>query len=91
MWFVVHFIQDNSVSAVPKSWWKHGYCAWPKKNKNTSKLIESKQKPNKIDYEYFKARLLTENPIGNYVILLKVTITINVKLNSIVLSCLCLI
>ncbi|KAF0746022.1 Integrase catalytic domain-containing protein, partial [Aphis craccivora] len=35
-----------------------------KKNKNSSKLIESKQKPNKIDYEYFKARLLTENPIA---------------------------
>lgn len=77
------------MSAVPKSRWKYGYCALPKKkkNKNTTKLIESKQKPNKIDYDYFKARLLTENPIGCYVILLKVTITINVKLNTIILSC----
>lgn len=72
MWFIVHFINDNSVSAVPKSWWKHGYCAWPKKNiKNKNKLIESMQKPNKIDYVYFKARLLTQNPIGIYVVLLK--------------------
>ncbi|XP_022160369.1 uncharacterized protein LOC111026575 [Myzus persicae] len=67
MWFIVHFINDNSVSAVPKSWWKHGYCAWPKKNiKNKNKLIESMQKPNKIDYVYFKARLLTQNPIASY-------------------------
>jgi len=88
MWLVVHFTKDNTVSAVPKSWWKHGYCAWPKRNlQNKNKLIESKQKPNKIDYEYFKARLMTENPIGNYVVLLKVTIKINVKLNCTVLSC----
>jgi len=88
MWFVVHFTKDNTVSAVPTSWWKHGYCAWPNKNNlNKNKLIETKQKPNKIDYEYFKARLLTENPIGNYVVLLKVIITINVKFNSTVLSC----
>lgn len=67
MWLVVHFKKDNSVSAVPKSWWKHGYCAWPKKTiKHTNKLIEANNKPNKIDYEYFKARVLSKKPIGWY-------------------------
>jgi len=75
MWLIVHFTQDNSVSAVPKSWWKNGYCAWPKKVfKNKNKLIETKHKPNKIDFEYFKARLMTEISIGNYKIVLKVAI-----------------
>lgn len=77
MWLVVHFPQDNTVSAVPKSWWKNGYCAWPKKSiKNVSKLIELNKKPNKNDYEYFKARLLSGNCIGNQkIILIKVAIT----------------
>lgn len=67
MWLIVHFTKDNTVSAVPKSWWKRGYCAWPKKTiKTSSKLIESNVKPNKVDFEYFKARLLCKNPIGWY-------------------------
>lgn len=65
MWYIVHFTKENSVSAVPKAWWRNGYCAWPKKHvKNTKKLIELKQKPNKIDFNYFKARLFSENAIG---------------------------
>lgn len=80
MWLVVHFTLENSVSAVPKSWWKNGYCAWPKKSiKNVNKLIELNNKPNKNDYEYFKARLLSGNVIGNKNNLIKIEIT-NIEL-----------
>lgn len=68
MWFMDHFTKgDNSVYAVPKSWWKHCYCAWPKKNiKHSSKLMELNKKPDKVDFEYFKSRLLSKHPIGWY-------------------------
>lgn len=65
MWLVVHFLSDNSVSAVPTTWVKRGYCAWPKpfiKNKN--KFIENKIKPGKSQFDYYKARTLSEKPIG---------------------------
>ena len=45
MWLIVHFLSDNSVSAVPTSWLKKGYCAWPKSFiKNKNKFIENKIK-----------------------------------------------
>lgn len=55
MWMIVHFLSDNSVSAVPTTWLKRGYCAWPKpfiKNKN--KFIENKIKPGKSQFDFIK-------------------------------------
>lgn len=66
MWIIVHFLNDNSVAAVPYIWWKNGYCAWPKKHvKNENQLAESKAKPTKNLFYYLKARKLSQHPIGN--------------------------
>lgn len=65
MWIIVNFLSDNSVSAVPKIWWKNGFCAWPKKFiKNKNRYIESLIEPKKSEFDYYKARILSDNPIG---------------------------
>jgi len=65
MWFIVNFLSDNSVSAVPTTWLKNGYCAWPKQFiKNKNKCIEKKMKPGKSQFDFYKVRLLSEKPIG---------------------------
>ncbi|XP_060846369.1 uncharacterized protein LOC132926669 isoform X2 [Rhopalosiphum padi] len=58
---VVHFFGDNSVAAVPRFWYsdKKSTCAWPKKPHNTKKLIEQCSIPNKIEYEYLEARVMS--------------------------------
>lgn len=63
---VVHFFGDNSVAAVPRFWYsdKNGTCAWPKKPHNTKRLIEQCSIPNKIEYEYLEARVMSSG-IGN--------------------------
>lgn len=65
MWVVVHFLSDDSVSAVPTIWLKNGYWAWPKTFiKNKTKLIEKESKPDKSNYDFYKVRILSEKPIG---------------------------
>ncbi|KAL4083199.1 hypothetical protein QTP88_028529 [Uroleucon formosanum] len=67
MWLIVNFLSDNSVSAVPKTWLKNGYCAWPKQFiKNKNKFIEKKIKPGKYQFDFYKVRLLSEKPIASY-------------------------
>lgn len=59
---VVHFIEDNSVEAVPSFWVKkNGTCAWPKNQSSALKLIDRKCIPNEIEYNYYKARILKNN------------------------------
>lgn len=62
MWFVVHFISDDSVEVVPQSWFNNGICAWPKylKKKEIEKAIKSKMKSNKRDFYFFEARILSQ-------------------------------
>jgi hypothetical protein len=57
---VVEFIEDHSLEAVPTNWIKKDICAWPiTKNFSTiRKLIERKCVPNKIEFIYFKAKVL---------------------------------
>lgn len=60
-----YFLSDNSVSAVPTTWLKNGYCAWPKQFiKNKNKFIEKKIKPGKYQFDFYKVRQLSEKPIG---------------------------
>lgn len=69
MWhiYIVHFLSDNSVSAVRKIWLKNGYCAWPKRFiKNKNKYIENKIKPGKSEFDFYKVRLLSDKPIGKF-------------------------
>eukprot|EP00102_Acyrthosiphon_pisum_P011186 XP_008179826.1 PREDICTED: uncharacterized protein LOC100572588 [Acyrthosiphon pisum] len=58
---IVHFYQDNSVAAVPKFWYsvKNGTCAWPKKPHNPKKLIALHSIPNKMEYDFFEARVMS--------------------------------
>jgi len=64
---VVHFYGDNSVAAVPKFWFSinNGTCAWPKKPHNPKKLIERRSIPNKMEYDFLEARILSSG-IGNH-------------------------
>lgn len=64
---IVHFFDDNTVETVPGHWVdkKHGTCAWPKKYKTASRLIEKKCMPNEIEFTYLKSRELYKG-IGKY-------------------------
>lgn len=74
-WSIVNFIADNTVEIVPSQWIKqNGYCAWPKtlKINDVRKSVKNKVRPNKFDFQLFKARCLAGD-IGksnNYFILL---------------------
>lgn len=59
---IVHFTVENSVEAVPKSWYnrKKGMCAWPKLNSNPTRLIEKQVVPNEKEFSFYKARVLSE-------------------------------
>jgi len=61
-YLVVEFFEDNSIEAVPASWFrkKEGKCAWPTtKNSNIiKKYIELKSIPNDIEYSYHAAKVL---------------------------------
>lgn len=64
MWsVVVVFKDDNSVEAVPSSWFKDKKCAWPRKN--AKRLIERRTIPNEIEFDFLEARKLGKN-IGKY-------------------------
>jgi len=62
MWSVVRFTEDNTVAAVPKFWYRDGYCAWP--NKSFQKYIDRRVNPNELEFTYFKAKVL-HTDIGN--------------------------
>jgi len=61
-YLVVEFIEDNSIEAVPASWFrkKEATCAWPTtKNSNIiNKYVELKSIPNDIEYIYHAAKVL---------------------------------
>ncbi|CAI6353126.1 unnamed protein product [Macrosiphum euphorbiae] len=56
MWSVVCFTGDNTVAAVPKFWYRDGYCAWP--NKFIRKNIERRVNPNELEFTHFKSKVL---------------------------------
>lgn len=57
-WYVVAFIDDSSVEAVPDIWMKKKSCAWPKLKNNVKKFIEKRIKPNTEEFFFYKARIL---------------------------------
>lgn len=62
MWSVVHFYDDNSVEVVPTYWIEDDeMCAWPKNNYHAAKLRDGKVKPNKFEFNYYRARVLSSN------------------------------
>lgn len=60
MWVVVHFTIDNSVEAVPITWYNNddGTCAWPNKTVNPVRSIQKMTLPNKLEFKWLKARKL---------------------------------
>ena len=61
-YLVIEFFEDNSIEAVPASWFKkkEGTCAWPN-TKNPSilrKFVELKSIPNEVEYSYHPAKVL---------------------------------
>lgn len=56
MWSVVCFTEDHTIAAVPKFWYRDGYCAWP--NKSFQKYIERRVNPNELEFTHFKAKVL---------------------------------
>ncbi|CAI6359370.1 unnamed protein product [Macrosiphum euphorbiae] len=65
MWAVVHFSSDNSVDYVPSIWVKKDgiktVCAWPNNDSNLKKFRSSRSYPNKIDYSYYKCRVISKD------------------------------
>lgn len=65
MWIIVSFNDEDAVEAVPAHWMKNNMCAWPKKD--IKKHIQCRTIPNKLDFNYFKSRILKKG-IGKYFI-----------------------
>ncbi|XP_022177277.1 uncharacterized protein LOC111038462 [Myzus persicae] len=65
MWAVVHFSSDNSVDYVPLIWVKKDgiktVCAWPNNDSNLKKFRSSRSYPNKIDYSYYRCRVISKD------------------------------
>ncbi|VVC26857.1 Hypothetical protein CINCED_3A021382 [Cinara cedri] len=36
-WIVIYFLKDNSIEAVPDTWFLNGKCTWPKSLKTVRK------------------------------------------------------
>lgn len=61
MWTIVCFEEENCVEAVPDFWYKDGCCAWPKKYiKNCKKFVDRRIFPNEVEFDYFKARPISQ-------------------------------
>lgn len=67
MFSVVHFLDDNTVEAVPSNWLDNanGTCAWPKNTKIAFKLIDKNIDPNGDHFDYYKCKEMSKN-IGKY-------------------------
>lgn len=63
MWLVVHFLNEDSIEAVPHSWFKKQNltCAWPLARNSAKRLIEKRTVPNKLEFEWLPARTLGKN------------------------------
>lgn len=61
MWSVICFHIDNCVDVIPDYWYNKGMCAWPKKKSDHKKFIESRTEPNEEDFDFYHARLLSQN------------------------------
>lgn len=61
MWSVVHFIEDNSVEAVPMIWLKKDMCAWPNNSNSAKKICKNQIKVNRFEFQFYRARILSSN------------------------------
>ncbi|XP_062569804.1 uncharacterized protein LOC134231846 [Saccostrea cucullata] len=59
MFAVVHFVDDESVECVPKSWLEGQYCYWP--NSNAKRKIKKMSLPDKESWKKFKFRKIGQD------------------------------
>lgn len=59
MWIVVHFLNEDTVEAVPETWYKkkEKTCAWPLLSK-INKKMQKKDYPDNINYHWLPASVL---------------------------------
>ncbi|KAE9544293.1 hypothetical protein AGLY_001472 [Aphis glycines] len=60
MWIVVHFIKENSIEAVPNTWYnsKEQKCARLLSKNSVKRMIKKRIYPNKFEFKLFSARNL---------------------------------
>lgn len=58
MWYVVRFVEEDTVAVVPQLWYHKdtSYCSWPPV-KDASKMVKNKQIPE-LDWKQYKAVIL---------------------------------
>ncbi|XP_052707614.1 DNA topoisomerase 2-alpha-like isoform X2 [Crassostrea angulata] len=59
MFAVVHFVDDESVECVPKSWLEGQYCYWP--HLNAKKKIQKMSLPDKDTWKKYKYRKIGQD------------------------------
>lgn len=59
MWTIVHFVDDDSVEVVPSYWVNGENCSWPKNNYSASKLRDNRVKPNSLEFDSYRVRILS--------------------------------
>lgn len=69
-WDVVHFLNDDSVEAVPHMWFKNNKCAWPKNPKQIKKFIEKRKIPNLDEFVFYPARKFKDKSYGMFFLML---------------------
>lgn len=69
-WDVVHFLNDDSVEAVPHMWFKINKCAWPKNPKQIKKFIEKRKIPNLDEFVFYPARKFKDKSYGMFFFLM---------------------
>lgn len=69
-WDVVHFLNDDSVEAVPHMCFKINKCAWPKNPKQIKKFIEKRKIPNLDEFVFYPARKFKDKSYGMFFFLM---------------------
>ena len=66
-WYVVKFVEENSVEAVPCNWFKdYNNCFWPPYNKiKTAEAIKCRESPSK-SWKLHKLKILSKKKICDY-------------------------
>lgn len=66
-WYIVKFVEENSVEAVPCNWFKDfSNCFWPPYNKiKTAEAIKCRESPSK-SWKLYKFKILSKKKITDY-------------------------
>jgi len=70
-WVVAHFMDEDSVEAVPDTWHRKydETCAWPLNKHSIKRYIEKRVYPNDLEFQWLPARTLGRNYCKSYYLL----------------------